>query len=43
MNKVPQQHNMPRITRLNLSEENKENILLSLLEKDLSNIINHFD
>jgi hypothetical protein len=43
VNKVPQQYNMPCITELNLSKENKEMIPLSLLEKDLSNIVDHFD
>ena len=34
---------MPRIEELDLSEENKENIPPSLLNRDLSNITNHFD
>jgi len=34
---------MPRIEELDLSEENKENIPPSVLNHDLSNIVDHFD
>ena len=34
---------MPRIKTLDLSEENKENIPPSLLQRDLSNLIDYFD
>ena len=34
---------MPHIEELNLSKDNKENISHSLLQKGLSNLVNHFD
>ena len=34
---------MPHFETLNLSEENKENIPPSILQKDLSNLTNYFD
>ena len=34
---------MPHIETLNLSEENKENIPPSLLQRDLRNLIDYFD
>ena len=39
----PNQFHMPRITKLDLSEENKESIPPFMLQDNLSNLVDYFD